>query len=173
MYRFSRLVDDARAGLRRMASRPGVDRGRLAVFGFSMGGWTALHLGARVGGLRGVAAVAPVGGPEMVRGGTRLRVRDLGRPLKTGSNAALAADFVRSVRMRDPAESAGRLVAPLLLVHGTSDEVVPIEVSRRIHAAARRPKRLVEVRGARHDFLDRRARLVRVVSDWLVRRLRR
>jgi len=172
LYRFSTLVPQARAALRFMASRPGVDRGRLAVFGFSMGGWTAIHLGAIEPRLSGVAAVAPVGGPEMVREGTEARIMDLGRPVRAGSPRVLARDFVASVRRWDPAESASRLKTPLLLVHGRGDEIVHHGVSERIASRCASPCRLVLEPGARHDFLDRREKLVRLVTSWLLKRLR-
>lgn len=170
-YRFSNLVSDARAGLRRLRSMPGVDPRRIGLFGFSFGGWTALHLAAEVPAFRAVVSVSPVGGPEMIVPGARERVARLCRPLRVRSPLALFRDFVLSVRRRDPAESVRRIRAPLLLVHGAADEVVPCEVSKRIFAAAREPKRLVLMPGARHDFLDRRERLARLVSDFLASRL--
>lgn len=170
-YRFSRLVDEARAGLRFLAARPGVDDGRLAVFGFSMGGWTAIHLGARVPGLRAVAAVAPVGGAEMVGPGLVKFVNEHSRVLRAGPAPALARDFAESVRRHDPAESAAKMRPPLLLVHGTDDEVVPFAVSERIYAAARGKTSFLRVPGAGHSFLDRRAWLARRAADWLAERL--
>src|SRR5438874_1864333 len=38
-YSFTGLVDQARAGLRFLRSRPFIDPSRVAVFGFSMGAW--------------------------------------------------------------------------------------------------------------------------------------
>src|SRR4051794_4059116 len=42
-YRFTTLVPQARAALKFLATREFVDPRRLAVFGFSMGGWAALN----------------------------------------------------------------------------------------------------------------------------------
>lgn len=175
VYRFTSLVEQARAALRRMASLPGVDRGRLGLFGFSFGGWTALRLAAGEAGLRAVAAVAPVG-PEMVRGQApsaqgRRRIAWMGRALRIGAPDALYRDFQRAV-LQDPAESASRIAAPLLLVHGTADEVVPCEVSERVFAACRSAKKLLLLKGARHDFLDRRERLASAAAGWLAARLK-
>lgn len=166
-YRFSRLIDDARAGWRFMRGLEGVDPRRTAVFGFSMGGWAALHLSAREPACRAVVAVAPVGGAEMVQPGSRLRLSRLARPLTTPPNPELYRDFVASVRRWDPAESAARRRCPLLLIHGGADDVVSIAVSRRLHAAAAAPKRLVIIPAAFHDFLEQRERLTRLVAGWL------
>jgi uncharacterized protein len=174
IYRFTNLVEEARAGLRRMESMPGVDASRLGVFGFSFGGWTALHLAPTEPVIRAVAVVAPVG-PEMVRGqrpsaAGRRRITHMGRPLRIGSEAALYRDFQKAVLL-DPAPSARRIDVPLLLVHGEADEVVPCSVSKRVYAAANEPKTLLLEPGARHDFLDRRERLASIVADWLAERL--
>ena len=47
-----------------------------------MGGWAAVNLAAVEPGLRAVAAVAPVGGPEMMTPKTRLSQLWAGTPRK-------------------------------------------------------------------------------------------
>jgi len=49
---------------------------------------------------------------------------------------------------------ATQIVVPWLLVHGTEDDVVPIEDSRAIFALANEPKKLIELPGAGHVFSD-------------------
>lgn len=171
-YSFSQLVPQAGTALKFLAAQDFVDKKRLAVFGFSMGGWAAINLAGRTRGLRGVAAVAPVGGPEIVGSGVRDHVGHLSRTLRVRSAAALAKDFVRSVTALDPAKAAAALDCPLLLVHGTKDDLVPSAVSQRLLAATLMPKTLVLGRGAGHDFLDRREWLSGLVAGWLSRRLR-
>nr|WP_210269954.1 alpha/beta hydrolase [Hyphomicrobium methylovorum] len=45
----------------------------------------------------------------------------------------------------------GSVHAPLLIVHGDADEVVPVDMGRRLFAAANEPKQLEIIRGAGHD----------------------
>jgi fermentation-respiration switch protein FrsA (DUF1100 family) len=45
----------------------------------------------------------------------------------------------------------GRLRAPLLLLHGDADEVVPFRHGKAIFAAAAEPKTLVRIPGGRHN----------------------
>ncbi|MBI2362771.1 MAG: alpha/beta fold hydrolase [Elusimicrobia bacterium] len=170
-YRFSTLVDQARQALRVLAATDGVDPRRLAVFGFSMGGYAALNLAGRTPSLAGAAAVAPVGGPEMVTPESLETLTRLSRPLNAGSPAALLKDFKAAVRRDDPARAVARPGCPLLLVHGDADEVVPYPVSRRLAALAGRRARLVTARGADHAFLDRRPWLTRLAASWLAERL--
>lgn len=170
-YRFSTLVPQARAALRAARRLPFVDSDRVAVYGFSMGGFAALNMAALEPALKAVAAVAPAGGPEMIGPGTRSFLARLSRPLNAPGPDALLADFKRAVRRYDPAEAVARIKAPILLLHGDADETIPAAVSRRLASLAGRNARLVVERGASHDFLDRRAKLARTVSRWLAERV--
>ena len=58
--------------------------------------------------------------------------------------------------MRDRYESAARIAAlgaPLLILHGSRDTVVPIEFGRRLFDAAAEPKAMVVIEGAGHTGL--------------------
>jgi uncharacterized protein len=170
-YRFTTLVPQARAALRAAKKLSFVDPRRVAVYGFSMGGWTALNLAALEPALKAVVAVAPAGGPEMIGSGTRSFLTHLSKPLNAPAPAALDADFRRAMRRFDPARAIPRLRAPLLLIHGDEDETIPPFISKRYAALAGRRARLVVLRGADHGFLDRRERLTRLASAWLAARV--
>jgi pimeloyl-ACP methyl ester carboxylesterase len=47
--------------------------------------------------------------------------------------------------------TAPRVACPVLLLHGTEDEIVPVEQGRRLAAAFPRPAKLVLAEGARHN----------------------
>jgi hypothetical protein len=61
--------------------------------------------------------------------------------------------------MRDPWDSlalAERLRQPLLWLHGSEDQVTPLDLGERLYAAIEAPKQQLVVMGAGHcDFLDR------------------
>jgi len=65
-------------------------------------------------------------------------------------------------------EPADRLSPrPLLLAHGTADEILPDSSSRDIYARAREPKRLVLYPGCRHGLDECREDLDRDLLGWL------
>lgn len=170
-YRFTTLPAQAAAALSAARRLPFVDPKRVALFGFSMGAWTALNVAARDPKLRAVVAVAPAGGAEMIGPDTLDFIKRLSRPLNTLAPKALAADFRKAVTAHDPGRAASRIKAPLLIVHGDEDRTIPLAVSKRIAARAGRNARLLVEHGASHDFLDRRPRLARLCAGFLKRGL--
>ncbi|HEX6363245.1 MAG TPA: alpha/beta fold hydrolase, partial [Albitalea sp.] len=122
------VVDDARAAIDEARRRqPGVP---IVLYGQSLGGSTAIRAAAEetrddIRLLVAESAFASYRG--IVRDATRRTVLAL-----VGSIAA--STLPREAR--DPAQAIARVRMPVLLLHGDSDRVVPIEHSERLHAAA-------------------------------------
>ena len=51
-------------------------------------------------------------------------------------------------------DKIGRVQAPLLMLHGSQDNTIPIQLGERLFAAANPPKQWVRVEGAAHSDLD-------------------
>ncbi len=67
---------------------------------------------------------------------------------------------------------APKIKVPWLLVHGTEDDVVPIQDSREIFAKANLPKEMVEIAGSGHVFSgEYTAVMVGKVVEWIKARL--
>jgi pimeloyl-ACP methyl ester carboxylesterase len=67
---------------------------------------------------------------------------------------------------------APNIRVPWLLIHGTEDDVVPVQESREIFARANQPKELIELKGANHVFAgEHTAPMVQHVVAWLKRTL--
>jgi uncharacterized protein len=131
------LAADARAALDYLAARPEVDPDRVVYFGESLGAAVALRLATE----RPPAALV------------------LRSPFASLAEVGQRHyPFVPvSLLLRDRYDSAalvGRLAAPLLVVAGGRDRIVPASHSRRLFAAAPRPKRLVVLDGADHNDHD-------------------
>ena len=71
------------------------------------------------------------------------------------------------------APKAVDVMVPWLLIHGTEDDVVPIEDSREIFALANEPKKIVEIPGANHVFSEAGEQpMIDAVIDWIGETLR-
>ncbi|HEV8678572.1 MAG TPA: alpha/beta fold hydrolase, partial [Stellaceae bacterium] len=63
----------------------------------------------------------------------------------------------------------GAIGVPLLILHGTADEAIPIAEARRLYAAAKDPKEMIEVAGAAHGevwFGATRDRALAALTKW-------
>ena len=68
--------------------------------------------------------------------------------------AKLLAPFMFDWRPSIPYDNLGKidkLKVPLLIIHGSDDEIIPVEMGRRLYAAAREPKELYIIPGAHHN----------------------
>ena len=75
-------------------------------------------------------------------------------------------DDMRSIGTTLPA--AARVIQPWLLIHGTDDDVVPVQDSRQAYETATCAKKLVEIPGAGHSFDEASYPLVaQTIDAWL------
>lgn len=153
------LIEDVRAAFDYVRSRPDVDRARLISMGHSLGGAKSITALAEQP-VPGVRAVISDAGFASYRGMADVIAGKVGRNVVTDEWAP--KDWVAKISP-----------LPLLFIHGTADEVVPLAQGKELFAAAAMPKTLFTVQGGGHgDSLWRnngeyRAKLI----DWLKPRL--
>jgi fermentation-respiration switch protein FrsA (DUF1100 family) len=126
---------DARAAREALLSRPGVDPSLIVYLGESLGGAVALAL----------ALESPPRG--LVLQSTFTGVRDVARAHYPFIPSSVIPDAYPSLRR------VADLGAPLLVVHGERDEIVPLAHGQALFEAAPGPKRLHVVPGVGHNDL--------------------
>jgi fermentation-respiration switch protein FrsA (DUF1100 family) len=144
---------DARAARAALLARPGVDAARVLYLGESLGGAVALALALEV---------PPAG---LVLQSTFTSIRDMARRHYPFIPASLVPDAYPSLRR------IGGLRAPLLLIHGERDSIVPAMHADELLAAAPEPKELHVVAGAGHNDLLTLAgeEWARTIAAWTAR----
>ncbi|MET8759935.1 SDR family NAD(P)-dependent oxidoreductase [Lentzea sp. NPDC004782] len=148
-----RDVDDVIATARYLEGLPDIDGDRISVLGTSRGAYTALLALARAPRrwhraalLMGLYDPDQLVAAELAEPGSLLPARP-----------ELAASDVEAhfaVPDRRPMELLDRITAPLLVVHGDADRVVPVEQAHALAAhtaAAGRPAQLLVQPGLAHD----------------------
>lgn len=125
---------DAEAAYRYLAETRRFEPKNIYIYGHSLGGAVAVELASRheCGGLIVESSFTSV--PEMARHVYRLPLLEYVPRSRFDSLAKIA-----SVR------------APVLIVHGTRDRVIPFEMGRRLDEAALEPKAFMPIEGAGHD----------------------
>jgi dipeptidyl aminopeptidase/acylaminoacyl peptidase len=151
-----RMQDDVTEGVRTMVERGVADPQRICIVGASYGGYAALA-GATLTPDLYRCAVSTAGVSDLeefvrfrrVRWGAdsegyRYWLKAIGDPDTDAARLAATS----------PARLASSVRVPILLIHGGSDFVVPIEQSRKMKAAlekARKPVELIEVHDEGHS----------------------
>ncbi|MEU7767876.1 alpha/beta hydrolase [Nocardia sp. NPDC049190] len=126
---------DARAARQALLARPEVDPSRVLYLGKSLGGGVALEL----------AQEHPPAGLMLMS--TFTGIRDAARSVYPFLPAPLVPNAYPSERR------IRALRAPVLIMHGDQDELLPLRHAERLYAAAPEPKRLVVFPGAGHNDL--------------------
>lgn len=120
---------------------------RVALRGSSMGGFQAIHAGARDPSLCAVVAICPAPDDLLLRG---LRS---GEEMRFRCNVPATELWLETLDVYSAVAQLGPLTA-LLLMHARGDEQIPWTVSEELHAAAHEPKRLLVLPGGHHRSLQ-------------------
>jgi uncharacterized protein len=141
---------DARAAREWLLRQPELDPSRLFYFGESLGGAIALEL----------AIAHPPGGLVLLSAFTS--VRDMARKHYGLIPTALVPDAYANLRL------ISKLRAPLLVLHGEDDAIVPVEQGKALFDAAPDPKRLRLIAGVGHnDILSQEGTLLaNEIASW-------
>jgi pimeloyl-ACP methyl ester carboxylesterase len=125
---------DGEAAMKFVRRQLKVESKNLVIFGRSLGAAVAAEMASRHDS-RAVILESPFASiGEMVK--VMLPALPIG-PL-------LSAKF-------DVIDKVGKITAPLLVLHGDQDEIIPFEQGQRVFAAARHPKQFYPIKGAGHN----------------------
>ena len=163
-----------------VAARSEVDPKRVAVMGYSFGGYYAPRIVAfEKRYCACVAFGAMHWNMEQWVDGIRRAVRT---DAKTSAQSHFqvpwafgAKDLDQAVEMAKAfslAGVAGRIECPLLVVHGENDRIVPLESARKLHEAAGSKRKHLKIftaaeGAAEHCQVDNRPLGVNTIADWL------
>lgn len=164
-YSLPSIVDDVRAGIDYLDSRPDTDLTRLAGVGLSLGGWGVVTAASRDERLRAIIAINPLVTPK-AQPLDEDTFREFAAPLIGISPEEVKAQWLALTPLTEIAHTLAP--RPTLLLTGEADELFDVEHQRPLaealsHAAAAWKR----VPNARHMFSDHRPILVHTVTDWL------
>jgi fermentation-respiration switch protein FrsA (DUF1100 family) len=131
---------DAMAAYRWLRDTHGVAPGRIGIFGYSLGSAVAAELAAALGGAEQPAV--------LVLQAPFTSTHDMARAIAPRW-ISVAWPWIGRVPF-DTRRRVAATDAPVWVVHGAADRVVPAHMGREVHAAARRPAGLLIVAGADH-----------------------
>ena len=148
-------IGDISAGARWLVAQGTADAHRMAIVGWSYGGYAALQAAATEPSLfKAVVAIAPV-----------TDLQELKDDFQNYTTAGNVVEYVGSgphIGEGSPQRNAAAIAAPVLLFHGDRDLNVNVNHSRRMDAALRSAGKRSEVtiiHGLEHDLADSQVRI--------------
>jgi len=89
------------------------------------------------------------------------------------SGRRLKKQFLHDIQHHDVSSAVGKISCPLLIIHGSADEDVPVENAHHLYEKAKAPKRLKIIEGGNHGFNDptHLEQVISLTSNWLKRYL--
>ena len=164
-------IGDINAGARWLAAQGIGDPNRMAILGWSYGGYAALQSGATEPGLfKAIVAIAPVTDLQ--------QLKDDYRNFTARRNIAEYIGSGPHIREGSPLHNVSAIAAPVLLFHGDRDLNVSVNHARRMNDALRgagKSSELVVFSGLEHDLADSAARtqMLTRIGEFLEAALRR
>jgi len=151
---FTQEVDDLACAVRWVRERGGAPLGLL---GSSMGGAVAVLYASGDPQVRALVTLAAVAFPRRLverMGALKEKMtawKEEGHQF--GAEGDVGEAFVRDAMAQDVPAAIRALRAPMLIVHGGMDDVVPVGEAHALHENAREPKRLRILPEADHRFI--------------------
>ena len=160
---------DLKAAIDYLWQQPEVDKSRLVLLGYSAGAVVSIYVASQD---KRVSAVASGACPAELSFITKdpsqiiQYFRSIGI-IRDAAFPASIAEWLEGFRTVNAIRSIGALSPrPLLLVHGTKDDLVNVNDAQKLYNAAGEPKQLVLIEGAGHR-LRREEKAVVAVIEWL------
>ncbi|MFH1031035.1 MAG: alpha/beta fold hydrolase [Chloroflexota bacterium] len=159
---------DLKAALNYLYALPEVDRSRLVLLGFSGGAAVSIYVASEDKRVACVASCASPAEFNIFAGPESLiaRFRSLGLIRDKDFPASVEEWFGNFGKVSPIERVAGIAPRPLLLIHGSNDEVVNVSHAHRLYEKAGEPKQLVIIDGGGHRLREDETAMS-VVIDWL------
>ncbi|MCX8191673.1 MAG: alpha/beta fold hydrolase [Nitrososphaerales archaeon] len=164
----SARINDYRSALQFLQSTGKVDMNRLGVIGSSFGGMVAI-----AGKDPRVKAIVTLGTPYKIPRFDRPMIpREEGEYYILPSGRRFKRTFYEDLKKYDLLRDI-KDAPPILIIHGSSDTIVPLEHAKRLYEAASSPKRFEIIDGADHVFSnnDHLKRVIDLSLEWFKRYL--
>ncbi|MFC4778143.1 alpha/beta hydrolase [Paenibacillus sp. GCM10023252] len=173
---FDSMIDQTRTAIDYVASMDCVDPTRIVLLGHSLGGAIAIETAVKDKRIKRIVLWSPVAYPfnDIVRiVGRKGYDEAVNRGGTDHSGFTLQPAFFDSLMQHQPFQSAPKFSGEVLLIHGTSDELIPVDYSFLYQKVFwTRSEGLCDkeiIFQANHTYSSRahQEEAIRVTSDWL------
>ncbi len=173
-----------RAALDYVASRPDVDAGRVAIMGYSFGGYYSSRIAAFEKRYRACVALSALHW-DLAAWQRRIKERNESAPKSVAQsnfqfqwvvNASTPDEAIEIAKKFSLHDVAKNITCPFLVTHGGNDRVVPVENAQKLYDAVGAARKTIKIfsaeeGGAEHAHVDNRQIGIDFAADWLTANL--
>ena len=176
-YSFKGFEPSARDAVEYLRSSHFVDPERVGLIGYSMGAIPATSRLNSDQRLKTGVFMSPAADLSAFAAEERLDTIipifiEMGRgKLNSLDSEKLKTDLTWALENQNPIKMIGGVSAPVMVVVGSNDKVVPPELCRSLYEAANEPKKWLLIDGANHGYSDHRIPLINAVLEWFKKNL--
>lgn len=154
--------------------QPEINSTRLGAAGHSIGGSTSILGASKDSRIKAIVSIAPLakGEWEPLFKKRRKEWEKTGYlTFKTPKKGEVKIGFVyfQDLLEYDGTEAAKKIEAPLCIIHGTKDELLPVKHSEALYKSAKsKPKKLEKIQGADHLFTkpEHEKKMIELCTNW-------
>ncbi|MEA3514071.1 MAG: alpha/beta fold hydrolase [Nanoarchaeota archaeon] len=88
-----------------------------------------------------------------------------------GTTTRIKSQFWQDCDSYDLLSNVSRITCPIMFIHGTKDDIVPISESMQLYENANEPKELKTIKDAGHGYRGHREEMLQAVVEWFGRYL--
>ena len=155
-------IKDYEAALRFLENTGKVDMNKLGVIGSSFGGMVAIAAQNRK-----IKAMVVLATPYTLSKPINLQLKTEEEYYVLPSGRRLKKEFFEDLQKYNLLKAI-KNTPPILIVHGDTDELVPVEHAYRLYKAAKKPKKLEIIEGGDHTFSQAKDldRVINLTLEW-------
>ena len=165
----TKLKDDLKDIINFVAKKEQVDKGQIGLLGMSFGTAVTLALKPHM------KAIVLLGGivhpKEIISRIFDTYIPDGVSERKTsrGTIARMKSQFWPDCDSYNLLSNVSEITCPIMFIHGTKDDIVPISESMQLHENANEPKELRKIKDAGHVYCGHREEMIEAVVEWFGR----
>jgi alpha-beta hydrolase superfamily lysophospholipase len=173
-----------RAAFDCVASRPDVDVKRVAIMGYSFGGYYSSRIAAFEKRFAACIALSALHW-DLAAWQTRIKKSNASAPTSVAQsnfqfqwvvNAATPEEAIEIAKKFSLRDVAAKITCPFLVTHGGNDRVVPVENAQKLYDAVGSKNKTIKIfsaeeGGAEHAHVDNRQIGIDFAADWLAANL--
>ena len=162
----SKLRDDLASILEFVKSKPTVDTKRLGIVAQSFGTTVTIALEPEIKSLVMMGSI--LNGKEIIKDlfGEGYRPDGISVREESDKTTEIKPDFWKDFENHNLKNSVKQLNYPLLLIHGSKDDHVPISEMEAIFNLKSEPRKKVILEGTGHDLKPKRTEVYDLIVDW-------